>query len=239
MATAPTTECTHQDDWPWAQCQYETTQATTRSLAQALGVSQTAIMARATKYGWQRNKHSHVVQATATLLAQQVAKQTATHQHHLQALEKVNVDMQARLLMDHRTDIARARRLCMRLVDELEQVMDNTPHRDELGELMRAEDDRGRDRLNDAYRKVLSMPERVGTLRALADALKCFIGLQRQAFGITGVVDDPDQQNAQATAADTSGMDVILAKFSMVLQRSAPQAPVHHMGDIVDANPTS
>ncbi len=43
-------------------------------------------------------------------------------------------------------------------------------------------DDKGQDKLNEIYHKVISMPERVKSVKALSEALKNLIGLERQAY---------------------------------------------------------
>ncbi|MDI5448940.1 hypothetical protein MJL27_27140, partial [Salmonella enterica subsp. enterica serovar Anatum] len=42
-------------------------------------------------------------------------------------------------------------------------------------------DDKGRDRLNETYQKVISLPSRVKSLKDLSDSLKTLIGLEREA----------------------------------------------------------
>jgi len=50
--------------------------------------------------------------------------------------------------------------------------------------LMRSEDDKGVDKLNDLYRKVIATPQRIDSLKKLAETLKHLIYLEREAFDI-------------------------------------------------------
>lgn len=227
-------DATRPGDWAYAQVQYECTARSTYDIAADIGFSQTAVMDRAQRYGWVRNKLPLAVQQAATLIANEKLKVEKDNQARLQVIERVNVEMQAKVLVAHRADIAQARKLCMRLFKELEDLMDFSDDLATLGELLRSEDDRGRDKLNDAYKRVLSMPERTATLRALGESLKTLIALQRQAFGITGVLEDADQPVQDAQAA-VQGMDAILAKFATVLQRTASAVAPRQMGEVVDA----
>lgn len=59
-----------------------------------------------------------------------------------------------------------------------------------MGELMRREDDRGQDKLNDLYQKIISLPGRAKTMKDLGESLRVLVTLERQAFGL----DDKDQK---------------------------------------------
>ncbi|HHH0143813.1 TPA: hypothetical protein ACPZB9_004527, partial [Yersinia enterocolitica] len=41
-----------------------------------------------------------------------------------------------------------------------------------------------RDRLNEVYQSIIALPERVKAVKALSDAMKNLIGLERQAYDI-------------------------------------------------------
>ena len=45
-------------------------------------------------------------------------------------------------------------------------------------------DEKGKDRLNEVYHAVISLPERTKTMKALGETLKVLIGLEREAYGI-------------------------------------------------------
>jgi len=51
-------------------------------------------------------------------------------------------------------------------------------------------DDKGYDKLNEIYHKVISMPGRVKSMKDLSDTLKTLIGLERQAYDIDGPAGD-------------------------------------------------
>lgn len=93
---------------------------------------------------------------------------------------------QAIVRLTHRTDIARARNVVMSLFEELESVCgsENAELLSQLGELMRNPDDNGQDKLNDLYKKLMSLPGRAKTMKDLGDSLKTMVGLEREAFGI-------------------------------------------------------
>lgn len=105
-------------------------------------------------------------------------------------IESAALDV-ATVRVTHRSDIARARRLCMSLLAELEAQTSDVPALNDLGEMLRKEDERGVDKLNDAYRAIISLPERTKTMKALADSLKVVVALEREAMGMKTEDDSP------------------------------------------------
>ncbi|NOP56044.1 hypothetical protein G9P63_29375, partial [Klebsiella pneumoniae] len=71
---------------------------------------------------------------------------------------EANAQVIASVRISHRTDIGRYRKLANSLLEELEGMTDNRDLFDQVGELLRSEDDNGQDKLNDLYQKVISLP---------------------------------------------------------------------------------
>jgi hypothetical protein len=100
----------------------------------------------------------------------------------------------AAIRIGHRKDIGRLRVIITAQMDELEASSGPEQARQlrELGDLMREEDDSGRDRLNDVYRAVISLPERSKVAKQLAETLRIAIDLERREFGMDKLAtDDP------------------------------------------------
>lgn len=98
----------------------------------------------------------------------------------------------ANIQVSHRADISRSRRLAMALLSELEEVTENRELFEELGEMLRSEDDRGTDKRNDIYNKIISGAGRVTSMKQLSDTLKTLITLEREAYGIAlAPLEDP------------------------------------------------
>ena len=74
----------------------------------------------------------------------------------------------------------------MALLEELEQQTgaETVAMLEALGDMLRMEDDKGRDTLNDLYRKVISLPARAKTMKDLGESLRVLVTLERQAFGL-------------------------------------------------------
>ena len=92
----------------------------------------------------------------------------------------------AGIRIDQRADIARAREVVNNLLGELEHQtgQENADLLAELGELMRKPDEKGQDKLNDLYQKIISLPGRAKTMKDLGESMRVLIGLERQAFGM-------------------------------------------------------
>lgn len=108
-----------------------------------------------------------------------------------------------------RKDIQRSRRITMSLLEELELQTgaENVYLLEQMGELLRNDDDKGQDKLNDLYHKIISLPGRAKTMKDLGESLRVLVALERQAFGL----DDKDSAPVDAltsllhTIAKTSG----------------------------------
>lgn len=113
----------------------------------------------------------------------------------------------ATIKLSHRKDIERARKLTNALMAELEAQTDPATLAllQELGVLLRTEDDNGNDRRNDLYQKVISLSERSKTMKTLADSLRIVVDLERQAFGMDKDVEKPQDGLTSLLQAITSG----------------------------------
>jgi len=173
-------------DWERIEADYRAGLLSVREIAASQGISHTAIQKRAKAEGWERDLGAKIkAKAEALVAKREVAKTVATE---AAATERIIVEANAEVIagvrMAHRTDIARARRLAMSLLDELEVETGSLDLFTELGELLRSEDDKGQDKRNDVYRKVISSAGRIDGMKKLAETLKVLIGLEREAYGI-------------------------------------------------------
>jgi len=176
-----------ENDWDWAQVQYETTDKPTTDIATEIGVTATSLIGRASRSGWTRNKGQLVARMTAEMVLANRERLAETKARDLEVIERVNTQMQAQVLSTHRTDIAAARKMCTKFFNEL-------GHEEELD--------------LDTKSRVLSR---------LADSMKTLMLLERQAYGIQGVFEDtekpaPTAPAQQATDAVLSKFAAVLAK---------------------------
>jgi len=194
-------------DWERIEVQYRANTLSLREIASEHGITEGAIRKKAKAEGWERDLSGKVkAKADALVRKEQVRSEVraGSAETEKQVVE-VEAQVQARIRISHRQDIQRNRNLLRKLVDELEHQTDNAELLAKLGEIMYDPDEKGKDRLNEIYHAVISLPERTKTMKALAETLKILIGLEREAFGIA----------AQEQAADP------LASLLQQVSRSA------------------
>ena len=225
----PLVPAIHTGDWAWAQSQYELGKLPPAAVAREIGVSVGRLTGQAQRAGWVKDPL-----AAARVAAENRAILTAQAEVERGRIERITAQMQSKVLVSHRQDIKQARLLAQSLLTELSAVTVNIELFDDLGEALRSEDDRGRDKLNDIYQRVISLPQRSQTLSSLAQTLKVLILLERQAFGIEGLLEDPEATRPSHEV--TKGLDAIMDKFNQVLALQAPQGQEPRTEIVIDVS---
>lgn len=175
-------------DWEKIELDYRANVKTLRQIADEHGITHGSINKRAKRDGWARDLSAKIKAKTDELVSKSLVSSEVSNEKRL--TEKQIVDEGAAALtnirLGQRKDIQRSRKIAMSLFDELEHQVgvENAENLEKLGELLRTEDDKGRDALNDLYMKIISMPGRVKSMKDLSDTLKTLIALERQAFGL-------------------------------------------------------
>ena len=175
-------------DWERIELDYRAGIKTLRQIADEHGISHVAVAKRAKRDGWTRDLAGKIQAKADELVNKSLVTSAVTVETKI--AEKAVIDANAQAVADirlaHRHDIRRARTLTNALLNELEQQTDpNTlAMLQELGELLRREDDNGTDRRNDLYMKVISLSERSKTMKTLADSLRLVVDMERTAFGM-------------------------------------------------------
>ncbi|HAT2607123.1 TPA: hypothetical protein I8235_000032 [Kluyvera intermedia] len=188
-------------DWEAVEGAYRAGLLSLREMSQEYGVSHVAIKKRADKEGWTRDLTAKIKAKADALVNSREVNGEVNSKPLVNEAEIVNANAEviASIRLSHRKDISRSRGLVMKLLSELEISTDNIDVFEKLGEMMFDPDEKtGRDRLNEAYQKVISMAGRTKTMKDLADSLKTLVGLERQAYGLDSEVkateDDPTKE---------------------------------------------
>lgn len=179
-------------DWAQIELDYRAGIKSLRQIASEQGCSDTAIRKKAKREEWTRDLKAKI-QAKADELVRNEVVRTSVRidsTKPLNATEKQTVEANANhvaaIRISHRKDIAHAKTLCMRLFDELAEMIgtEQIGLLQDLGEMMRKENDKGVDKLNDLYHKVIDMPNRVNSMRGLSSSLETLIKLEVDANGL-------------------------------------------------------
>lgn len=175
-------------DWEKIEADYRAGVLSLREIADKhQDVNHVSISRMAKKRGWDRDLSAKIKTKADALVTRQgvtddvTAKSTVSERQLIEANAQVIADVR----MSHRGDIRRARSLTMTLLSELEATTIDHELFAQLGDLLRDEDERGQDKRNDLYQKVIGMSSRVSSMKSLAEALKTLVGLEREAYGMT------------------------------------------------------
>lgn len=176
-------------DWEAIESAYRAGVMSLREIASQHGITHGAINKRAKKEGWERSLKEKINQKAEALVSKrEVSTKVSTEKTISERiLIEANAEVIANVRMEHRGDIRRARELTNNLFDELSAECADVPALRKLGELMFSPDDNGRDKLNEIYHSIISLPERVKSAKALSETLKNLVGLERQAYGLDDV----------------------------------------------------
>ena len=182
-------------DWEAIEGAYRAGLLSLREMSQEYGVSHVAIKKRADKEGWTRDLTAKIKAKADALVNSGEVNGGVNSKPLVNEAEIVNANAEviANIRLSHRKDISRSRNLVMKLLGELEASTDNIDLFEQLGEMLRREDDKGQDKLNDLYHKVISMAGRTKTMKDLADSLKTLVAIERQAYGLDVEVKAQDE----------------------------------------------
>ena len=173
-------------DWEAIERDYRAGILSVREIGLANGCTHTAINKRAKAEGWARDLKAKIkAKAEALVSKREVSKEVSSKAAETERqIIDANAEAIVSIRMGHRNDIRRSRALTNKLLEELEGLTDNRELFEQLGELMHSPDDKGMDRLNDLYRKVVELPNRTKVMKELADTLRILIALERQAYNL-------------------------------------------------------
>lgn len=175
-------------DWERIEIDYRAGVKSLREIAGEHGISEGAIRKRAKRDGWTRDLADKIQQRAEDLVRTHAVRtevrseQRATERQVIEA----NAEAVANVKMAHRSDISRARSIVNGLLDELQEMVgsDNATLLQELGFLLRSEDENGKDRLNDLYQQIISLPGRSKAMKDLTASLQSLVAMERTAYGM-------------------------------------------------------
>ncbi|EJA4670750.1 hypothetical protein MVR12_005781 [Escherichia coli] len=189
-------------DWEAIESAYRAGVLSLREIASQHGISEGAIRKRAKRDDWSRDLNAKIQQKADDLVRKREVRRTVRSESATteRVLIEATAEVIATVRMEHRGDIRRARKLANTLFDELAEECSDVGALSQLGEIMRKPDDKGMDKLNELYHKIISMPQRVKSMKDLSDTLKTLIALEREAYSIKE--DEPSSVNKGTSLND-------------------------------------
>lgn len=179
-------------DWERIEQDYRAGVKSLREIAGEHGITEGAIRKKAKKDSWERDLAEKIQQrAEALVRNEEVRKQVRTEEAaHRKTTERqiieANAEAVANVKSAHRRDIGRARSIVNALFDELEGMVgdEKVALLEQLGEMMFNPDQYGKDKLNDLYHQIISLPGRSKAMKDLTASLQSLVGLERTAYGM-------------------------------------------------------
>lgn len=209
----------HAYDFYYAFQQYRAGRSI-QECADDIGVDRSALFDRISQEGITQDLALLIRNKTTDILAGEAVGANGRLPTTPDDIIQINATLQASIIRSHRADIDRFRKLVMRFLDELEGQTMYQDVLEDLGVMMRSENKNGEDKLNDAYKKVISLPGRTGTLKQLGETLKILVLLERQAFGMRDDYEDDEIRKSKTATPDVpvvSSFDNITRRFMKVM----------------------
>lgn len=186
-------------EWDLIERDWRAGVKTQAQMSAQYGVSRAAMNKHFTKRGITRDLDAKVRAAASTIVAQHAVEHDESGRLGSAISDRdiiaANAEMQSTIILQHRTDIQRTRRLSMRLLEELEQQTDSQDLIEQLASALMDPDDKSMIRRLEVLDKVISLSSRAGTMKTLADSLRSLVAMERQAFGLDEKNDDDERDS--------------------------------------------
>lgn len=184
-------------DWEAVEREYRGGILSLREIAEIHpGTNHVAIARKAKKEGWERNLSEKIKAKADALVTKQSVTAGVTEKGRVTEQQVIETNAQAivNVRLSHRAGLCEGREIIKAMMAELSSQCGekNADLLRQLGDMMRAPDEYGNDKLNDLYLKIVSLPGRAKTMKDLADSMVKLIDKERQAFDIDKDTTDPD-----------------------------------------------
>lgn len=176
-------------DWEAVERDYRAGLKSLREIGKDHGVSHVAVKKRADREDWVRDLSSRIKAKADALVnsAELPAAVTAETKAADNAIVEANATAIMRVRLAHRKDIARARAMANRLLEELETTTADPGLYAQIQGLVALTEGMSKkdaDKLAGAVQKTLELPNRTATMKMLADTMTKLIGLEREAYSL-------------------------------------------------------
>lgn len=179
-------------DWLGIEMEFRAGRLSLREIADkysvnGVSITMQAIEQRGKRHGWTRDLAGRIHVEAESKLARKTKPglDKATEREVVEA----NAEQVAKVRGEHRADIGRARKLCLKLLHELEAETNATELLTRLPEILEEIGEGQGSVLNEVFRKVVSLPGRVDAVKKMAEAMKTVVTLEREAYGIDKIVE--------------------------------------------------
>ena len=182
-------------DWDSVEREYRAGIRSLADIGAEYDVSAPGILKKARKEGWDRDLSAKIqakveAKVNAALVNKAVNADDLINERQI---IEANAQTIADKVLSQQKAVKKSVAFAESLLDEAIKVGVATDDLDKLGELMAAPDENGRDKLNELYKKIISMPGRVDAGKKIIEMLKIAVELERKVLRIK------DEQDPAAT----------------------------------------
>ena len=207
-----------ESDWVVVEKDYRAGLLSDRQIGEKYGVSHGSVQQQAKKRGWSRNLVGRsVAKAEEKLARTELATKLANETKVASEKELVDStsDVMVQIMLGHRTDAGRLRRVVTALLEKVEAIVTESELFAQIGTICASPDENGIDKINELYHKVIALPSQTDSTKKLAETMKILIELERKIFKIDVTGEDPIEAAARGAAqgasqAVVSGVDAAM-----------------------------
>ncbi len=200
-------------DWDAVERDYRTGKFTLRELEAKHGAFNSSISRKAKKDGWTQDLSIAIKQATNAKLAEALVSSQVS-----EGLQKVSntvlaaAEVNKQIIVGHRSDIVQANQVVRDLLVELKESALLAEHKKQLALILAGDNPSNVALALEAIKRALALSSRVGSVKALAEAITKLQTAERKAFGLDdGADDEPDPLRALINRFNRSTVPVIHA----------------------------
>lgn len=192
-------------DWERIECDYRAGILSVREIAASQGITHGAINKRAKRDGWERDLSAKIRAKADGLVAKQavVVEAPGLSKEVTAAVIKENGEQLASVMLTQRRSVARAHKLCMSLLEELEATTTNPELFATLGEFLREEGGDAAAKRSAAFEKVMTFTSRVDNMKKLGETLRNLVTVERDIYGLNNPEPPPPPAPAGAGGGHT------------------------------------
>ncbi|HPL80081.1 MAG TPA: hypothetical protein PKY40_13815 [Burkholderiaceae bacterium] len=220
----PSKPAKRRTDWDAVERDYRTGKFTLRELEAKHGANNSLISRKAKAGGWTQDLADAIRQATnARLDEETVSKEVRSGAQKVSTVVLAVAEQNTKVILGHRTGLARLNEIKNKLLNQIEQAADNLPDLEEVIEMIRKPDDNGRDAVNDAMRKAMSRSALVDDLKKLADVDEKARKGEREAFKIDAPAEKTPDEAAASRYTDAERAAKLLYLMNQAKGQQAAQ----------------
>lgn len=192
-------------DWQSIELHFRAGIRSVRDIAKEHNISHTAINKKAGAEGWVRDLSAKIKAKAQEIVSKaEVSKMVSSENLETEkTVIEVNAQIQANITLEHRADIKKHRQLRDALLNECIGQTEQNEEYERLAEIIDSGDS---EKMHNAFRRAISLPQRVDSFKKLVESTKALVGLEREAFGISDNSNgDASQDPAKDWFSKTTG----------------------------------